>query len=184
MTRIFTDTHNGFGQSHHELRGCPNRGFRASLYQWKRGEVHKDTHHPQKIFPITKRLVYKQQRNERNPPPMIWWILHPTHPSHDISHAPKIAIKMHYDRENISRCCIPENAHKVANIINMHSDHRKTCHSAPTTSIWHYTRTGRVYNHSKSRNKYKNDLLVDTSWNALEIQYRHSHSLLREYYLL
>ena len=65
-----------------------------------------------------------------------------------ISHgAHQMTFKMHPDRKNRPRFCIPARPHKRRDISDMHCNFTKTSLSLSAPSIWHHTHTIRIYHH-------------------------------------
>ena len=77
---------------------------------------------------------------------LIWLLPHPNTP-HYFIHAPQTSTKTHIDGGNRYRRCIPENPRKVANRINMNSDHGEAYLPLSKPDIQQHVSAGRVYSY-------------------------------------
>ena len=139
--------------SHRKCGSCPAWGSITILNRQEGTTLYQKTCNPQLLFPVTFRTICEQPSTEGHPPTIFLRILPTKDTTHYCSHAHQMALKTHPDRENRPRWCILTRPHKHTNSINMHRNCRKTSLSLYAPSLWHHTRTSRIYHHQWGSNQ-------------------------------
>ena len=97
------------------------------------------------FIPRTLTTIYKQPGPTGITPTMILWLLPAQDTTHDLINAKQMANKTDPYWKDRPGHSLPPDTSKYKNCVNMHSNSRRASLYLPTVTLWHHTRTRRIY---------------------------------------
>ena len=137
--------HNRISTRRQKFRGRVPRSCRTILNKLEGGTLYQKTRNPLMIIPRHLRNFGKQPGPTGVTPTNLLWFLPAQGSTHDLSNSNQMANKTNTYCKNTPGRSLPPDTCKLNNRVGMHFNSRRDSLSLPEVTIWHHTRSSRIY---------------------------------------